>query len=183
MRFPTFDAVDDRGCEVRVSGPRVGEFVSFRTPVMGPVPRGAAELVQRLAPTREVFAEARPAVGKRGTWLATILAGAFVLGIMILLGALSDIHWSDVGFLVVALVVAAGAAMYGWLEVFGIIRPRKPNLPSTRDLLDMIAREGRCFSCGYPFAGLEPEADGCTRCPECGAAWRLGAGPVLDRLD
>ena len=32
---------------------------------------------------------------------------------------------------------------------------------------------GRCRACDYDLARLEPEADGCTVCPECSAAWRL----------
>ncbi len=30
-----------------------------------------------------------------------------------------------------------------------------------------------CPSCGYRLLGAPPEGDGCTVCPECGAAWRL----------
>ncbi len=32
---------------------------------------------------------------------------------------------------------------------------------------------GRCPACQYELTALEPEADGCTVCPECGGAWRL----------
>jgi len=34
----------------------------------------------------------------------------------------------------------------------------------------------QCPQCWYDLVGLEPEADGCTVCPECGTAWRLGSG-------
>ncbi len=30
-----------------------------------------------------------------------------------------------------------------------------------------------CASCGYSLDGSEPQADHCTVCSECGAAWRL----------
>lgn len=33
--------------------------------------------------------------------------------------------------------------------------------------------EGACPSCAYQLRGLAPDADGCTPCPECGAAWRV----------
>jgi hypothetical protein len=36
----------------------------------------------------------------------------------------------------------------------------------------------RCPSCSYSLANLDIEADGCTVCPECGAAWRLSALPT-----
>lgn len=36
--------------------------------------------------------------------------------------------------------------------------------------------EGTCCPCcGYHVAGIHAQADGCTECPECGAAWRLFA--------
>lgn len=37
---------------------------------------------------------------------------------------------------------------------------------------------GECPSCRYKIDTLEPEADGCTVCPECGAGWRLTGPPV-----
>ncbi|MAY75503.1 MAG: hypothetical protein CMJ31_12475 [Phycisphaerae bacterium] len=30
-----------------------------------------------------------------------------------------------------------------------------------------------CIICSTPLALIEPESDGCTSCPECGAAWLL----------
>ena len=36
----------------------------------------------------------------------------------------------------------------------------------------ILAKE-YCPSCGYRLVGTPPEGDGCTVCPECGAAWRL----------
>ncbi len=35
-----------------------------------------------------------------------------------------------------------------------------------------IAR-GECGVCEFSLDGLSPEPDGCTLCPECGAAWKL----------
>ena len=34
-----------------------------------------------------------------------------------------------------------------------------------------------CGPCGYSLTGLAPDPDGCTVCPECGAAWRLPGNP------
>jgi hypothetical protein len=36
-----------------------------------------------------------------------------------------------------------------------------------------------CLACLYDLSGLPPEPDGCTVCPECGAAWKLDA-PALN---
>ncbi|MEQ8844349.1 MAG: hypothetical protein RIB58_05790 [Phycisphaerales bacterium] len=37
--------------------------------------------------------------------------------------------------------------------------------------------QGRCQACDYDLTGLTPDPDGCTTCPECGAAWRLPPEP------
>jgi hypothetical protein len=39
-----------------------------------------------------------------------------------------------------------------------------------------LAWFSECLVCAYPLAELESEPDGCTVCPECGAAWRAGDG-------
>jgi len=46
-------------------------------------------------------------------------------------------------------------------------------------MLDWLAQQRlariECGACTFSLAGLGPEPDGCTVCPECGAAWKLGA--------
>lgn len=37
------------------------------------------------------------------------------------------------------------------------------------------ARAGYCPSCGQDLTGTPADGDGCTVCPECGAAWRRAA--------
>lgn len=50
-----------------------------------------------------------------------------------------------------------------------------------------IVANGRCGCCGYDLAKLPVAEDGCTVCPECGAAWQLhlcsGCGHYLGRDD
>lgn len=41
--------------------------------------------------------------------------------------------------------------------------------------------ESRCFGCGYDLKEMHADADGCTVCPECGAAWKLNA-PLSERV-
>ena len=45
---------------------------------------------------------------------------------------------------------------------------------------EVATRYGRCGACGYPLQ-TPPASDGCTVCPECGAAWRT-RGPVADSI-
>lgn len=39
---------------------------------------------------------------------------------------------------------------------------------------DALLASGLCPSCGYGIVGVRCEPDGCTVCPECDAAWRMG---------
>jgi hypothetical protein len=38
-----------------------------------------------------------------------------------------------------------------------------------RSMLD----DSLCAACGYPIGGAAADLDGCSICPECGAAWRI----------
>lgn len=42
---------------------------------------------------------------------------------------------------------------------------------------DSLLTSDICPACAYRIAGVPPEPDGCTVCPECGAAWRMEHGP------
>ncbi|MBX3406621.1 MAG: hypothetical protein KF869_07640, partial [Phycisphaeraceae bacterium] len=45
---------------------------------------------------------------------------------------------------------------------------------SRRRTCRIIVRHGYCASCGYPLREIAAAPDGCTVCPECGSAWRIG---------
>ncbi len=36
-----------------------------------------------------------------------------------------------------------------------------------------LVQDGRCAACLYDLSAAPTEDDGCTVCPECGAAWRI----------
>ncbi len=61
--------------------------------------------------------------------------------------------------------------------VVGILGPLAMMFVLRRLMLPRLVRayvaDGFCGSCGFTIRGLEPEADGCRVCPECGCAWRL----------
>lgn len=64
-----------------------------------------------------------------------------------------------------------------WLAAFWLVAmfvfPRR--LPARRsdELRRQLLSMERCASCGYRLREVEPEADGCRVCPECGGAWRF----------
>ena len=69
----------------------------------------------------------------------------------------------------VALTIATVALTF----VPGFVLTRLLFWPRTG--LRWMCKSRQCPSCSYGLADLAPEPDGCTVCPECGAAWRLPA--------
>ena len=39
----------------------------------------------------------------------------------------------------------------------------------------IVAKHGFCATCGYALSDIPTADDGCTVCPECGSAWRVGS--------
>jgi len=65
--------------------------------------------------------------------------------------------------------VVCGAGI--WLIVTAALQYER--FAARRRGLRLLAREGHCLRCLYSLRGIPPQKDGCTVCPECGAAWRL----------
>ena len=72
------------------------------------------------------------------------------------------------------LISAASLGLAWWTERWLARRPwwygRAVLVGHTR----LVLRRGVCPVCWYDLRSLEPEADDCRTCPECGSAWRLG---------
>ena len=64
----------------------------------------------------------------------------------------------------VAAMACVIAAMCSW---------RITQRQRARALVSQLTRELKCPACCFDLARLPASADGCTQCPECGAAWRL----------
>ena len=63
------------------------------------------------------------------------------------------------------------AHYYPWMILLGaLVALRRPLV---RFAAGACLRLRQCPSCGYRLADLPVQADGCTVCPECGAAWRV----------
>jgi hypothetical protein len=67
-----------------------------------------------------------------------------------------------------------GVGIAAELMFRGYGRPGKDGEGWRRRVRAAILAEHRCPSCSYPLGELAAEGDGCTVCPECGAAWRVG---------
>lgn len=52
-------------------------------------------------------------------------------------------------------------------------RHRLPPLAPTSIVVEELLAGRRCAACAHSLLAAAVEADGCTVCPECGAAWRL----------
>ena len=59
-----------------------------------------------------------------------------------------------------------------WMAIMALIQSRI-FWRSDEHGMRAILRIGRCPSCLYELDGVPAEPDGCTVCPECGAAWRV----------
>lgn len=69
--------------------------------------------------------------------------------------------------------------MIGVLVVIVLIDSRRSGLRTSREEIRLrsarLITSDRCGACTYTLESLSPEADGCTPCPECGAAWHVDA--------
>jgi len=97
-------------------------------------------------------------------WLAVVLALPFLL--LLEIGVL----W----YLRIPLPVWAQWGLVGLPAlVLFTLAPRTVKVITLRWQCAFLINVGRCPSCGYELRALPPADDGCTVCPECGAAWRL----------
>ncbi len=73
----------------------------------------------------------------------------------------------------IALVLMAFALL---LVVIGPFIERRRLSRNAAAASEGLLERHLCPSCGYKLTALPIDPDGCTICPECGAAWRLGGG-------
>lgn len=96
------------------------------------------------------------------------LVGFLVCFLILGLARVLNVPW-PIGFVLAVVLMPVGLAM---LVLFGFTA--RPYIETSYDAMLAI---GRCINCGYDISGMSPDPDGCTVCPECGAAWRLPAPP------
>ena len=75
--------------------------------------------------------------------------------------------------LVIGAVLQAGLLTVGMVLGVWIIVPLALGSIRLACAANALLGVRRCAACAYELRGVEPESDGCTVCPECGAGWRL----------
>ncbi len=122
----------------------------------------------------------------RQSWLGRIMQGpvglilivptavtAMIL-IVLVISALTPASWRWVpGVLFIGMILSCLGLALAWSRIrragyFG------------ESPLDLRLKRGRCAACEYDLRLLSKDPDGCTICPECGAAWRLAQGVPND---
>ena len=83
------------------------------------------------------------------------------------------------GLLVVALghpaSIALMTALFTAAILFVVTRSQARHFARLED--EYLTLPPVCLACGYELTDLIPEADDCSVCPECGAAWRIASLP------
>lgn len=93
------------------------------------------------------------------------------MGMAVMLGSVTAIAVAAV-LVPGGIALVAAACIVGAVALWFVLPPTE-RLKHEQSIIDTILAEGYCVSCGYELAGLPVEADGCTVCPECRAAWRI----------
>ena len=88
-----------------------------------------------------------------------ILMPIFGFGGGIEIGSFFDLFWFLFPGITAGIVMGIFNTIYGWR--------------SAEHAIGAMTRAGLCPACAYRIDDCQPEADGCTVCPECGAAWRM----------
>jgi hypothetical protein len=89
-----------------------------------------------------------------------------VLGVPLAVGIFIWMGYRGTG-LILPTTVGVGVMLADLLVWLALIQPN-----AQRTVTEFLRRE-LCPACGYTIRELTAESDGCTVCPECGAAWRI----------
>ena len=105
-------------------------------------------------------------------WRAGLVGAGFAVGFFLVQAAARKIAGAMGVSGVIATALIAFAA--GIPVIYATIIVLVPRL--LRKHIRVARSVGYCASCWYPLRDVRTAMDGCTVCPECGAAWRLDAG-------
>jgi ribosomal protein L37AE/L43A len=114
---------------------------------------------------------ARLASSRPGRWI-------FALTLVILtVLALTAVHGPQVIAITMFSPVSSSIIVLVSLTAVAVVSSYRNR---AHDVTSRMIRAQRCPACAYPLTDIDPEADGCTPCPECGAAWKLNDPSYAD---
>ncbi|MEL7472836.1 MAG: hypothetical protein AAGK04_05905 [Planctomycetota bacterium] len=133
--------------------------------VRGPGMTAWFKLSERLDPDlTNAFSQSRFALPFGFDDLLLVASAAlFVISVPLLVLGLVASHWLFAGamwMMVIGVIVGA------LLSLFQRFLARRGRVVAAKQL-------GYCGQCLYPIYEVQAHGDGCTVCPECGAAWKL----------
>lgn len=141
---------DDRGNTVTVTGSANNELDILKSSLRG----------------GEIYKESMRTTWTNAGWLVVGCAAALAAGyaLRIMIPGYARTFWA----LPLCLMVAFVIGRVTWKN-----SARRRVLQ--RKVREMVER-GACPACDYGLREIPTAADGCTVCPECGAAWRMRRG-------
>lgn len=136
----------------------------------------SAELLNRADRRHEIMRQLERKTMKNVLYTETIgmllLSVPFLFG---LYGLVQGLRESEtLGYLLFMFVIGGLGIV---LLIAACTRPKtlRREINRLRRELELLRRTDKtCLICRYSLERLHVEPDGCTICPECGAAWRLG---------
>lgn len=130
------------------------------------------------APHDVIAAELGPGTAKRLLLQSAPLTAMAVLTLVLIsLGVWPMARpWSGYGPWTIGAILG-----YGVVGVIVASRIRRLRASSQSPLASLLAAHRRCGACGYRLHEIEPAADGCCVCPECGGAWHRDRFVLADR--
>lgn len=116
-----------------------------------------------------------PRSAEAGFWNCVVtFGGTFVVPMMLFFAVQS---WWQVGAIYWRPLALAGVvSFFGFGMPMALFLKRLSWRSADRAVAAMLESD-LCPACAHGLNGLPPAPDGCTVCPECGAAWRVDQSP------
>ncbi len=106
-------------------------------------------------------------------WISPgIIVAAFILGILLFVARFTLLR-NHLPAAIAAQFVGTLLLLWGPLGLISIVIAARATSGMCERVFARRDEQNRCRACTFSLAGLAAEPDGCTVCPECGAAWKL----------
>lgn len=119
--------------------------------------------------SREDWRSIRRELRRRGEVPSGVLGTVSIALLALYIGWI----WTTSSRSVLSLFFLATSTLCFSVVMAGVYRATVGFGNNPRPVRRALLLNDRCASCGFKLSGLSQVSDGCTVCPECGAAWRL----------